>query len=990
MKDHTLIDGKKYWRSLNQFADTPEFKEVLEREFPEGASEMENAVTRRNFLSLMGASLALAGLSACRKPVEKIVPYVKAPEQMIPGVPKYFASTMPLGTANYGVVVESHDGRPTKIEGNEKHSSSMGKSNAFMQASILALYDPDRSQRPLHNGSEKDWADFVDFWQNTYQEYSANRGEGLAILCDSFSSPTQARLMNSFKNKYPAAVWATYSPVSQENIHAGISLATGSEFQPIYDIKKAEVIFSLDADFLLTEQENIKNAAGFAAGRRVISTKDDMNRLYMVESSYSLTGGMADHRLRLPNGQIPVVAALLAKELKNQGLSFSIADQISIQGNIEIDDIWITALAKDLIGKKGKGLVVAGARQPAIVHAIVFAINSALGNVGKTISYREMQGMQDSRIRELQTLLSQIGEGKINTLVILGGNPVYNTPADLNFADLMQQVETTIHLSPTIDETSQQATWHIPQSHYLESWGDGRAVDGTLSLIQPLIAPLYDSGSTIELLALLNDGTGSNAYDLTRETWQTLLSRNNFEKEWRQVLHDGVFQNSQSRTVVPGLKTASIGQFFSKNAIRANLPHMDNLEIVFQVSPAVYDGRFSNIGWLQELPDAVTKIAWDNAAVMSHKTASALGLKNEDLIVLNLQGRESAFPVWILPGQADYTVSVTLGYGRKAAGRIGTGVGFDAYTLRTTQSYHFDMGLTIRKTRDQYKLANVQDQGSMMGRPLVREATIDEYREDPEFAEEMVQHPPLVSLWDEHRYDTGYQWGMSIDLNACNGCNACAIACQSENNIPIIGKEQVSNGREMHWIRMDRYFSGDIEDPQMVYQPVACQHCEMAPCEQVCPVAATSHDSEGLNLMTYNRCIGTRYCSNNCPYKVRRFNFFNYTKDLPEVMKMAQNPDVTVRSRGVMEKCTYCVQRLSAAKIDAKSEDREVIDGEIQTACQQACPADAIQFGNINDPESKVSQLKNNNRKYEMLAELNIKPRTSYLAKLRNPNPDLS
>jgi molybdopterin-containing oxidoreductase family iron-sulfur binding subunit len=983
------IKSKEYWRSLDQLADTPEFRKILEKEFPEGAAEMKNPLTRRNFLSLMGASLALAGLSACRRPVEKIIPYVKAPERMIPGVPHYYATTMPLGTSAYGVVVESHEGRPTKIEGNEHHPSSQGKSNTWMQASVLDLYDPNRSQRPVSNGEERDWNDFVIFWRTLYAEYQKNKGLGLAILCDSFSSPSLSRMKDQFKKQFPTATWTCYAPVSQENVYQGISMASGLPYHPLYHFHQADVILSLDSDFLLTEKENIIHARGFADGRRINSVSDKMNRLYMVESSYSTTGAMADHRLRLPINQVPGFVFLLVDELKKRGVPVIGTDELNLEGEIIADRQWISAVSKDLITNRGKSLVVAGYRQPARVHALVYLINQALGNVGKSVTYRELTDLCESQLHDLLTLTDQMKDGAVKTLIMLGGNPAYNAPADLDFSNALAKVEHTIHLTPSMDETSRKVKWHIPQAHYLESWGDCRSSDGSLSLIQPLIAPLFDSHSMLELLFLINEGSEGIGHEITQQTWKEFLPGSDFDKKWRRVLHDGVLANSQLPTVQPQINKKSLVDHFKNNPIQANTPDENNLEIVFHTSPAIYDGRFANIGWLQELPDSVSKLTWDNAALISQQTANTVGLKNEDLIVLNLQGREMVIPVWILPGLADFSVSVMLGYGRTSAGRVGNGVGFDVYRLRTSQSINFDLGLTIRKTLDRYSLANTQDHSSMEGRPLVREATLAEYRQNPAFAEEMVDHPPLVSLWEEHPYEEGYQWGLTIDLNSCTGCNACTIACQSENNIPIIGKEQVRNGREMHWIRIDRYFSGDIDDPEMVHQPVACHHCEMAPCEQVCPVAATVHDEEGLNLMTYNRCIGTRYCSNNCPYKVRRFNFFNYTNKLPEIVKMVQNPDVTVRSRGVMEKCTYCLQRISAAKINSKNENRDIQDGEIQTACQQACPTNAIVFGNINDPESAVSRAKKNNRKYEMMAELNLKPRTSYLARLRNPNPEL-
>ena len=989
MRDVCKQKGKEYWRSLDQLADKPEFREMLEREFPEGASEMKNPLTRRNFLTLMGASIALAGLSACRRPVEKIVPYVKAPEQIIPGIPNYYATTMPLGTSAYGVVVESHEGRPTKIEGNTQHPASLGKSSSWMQASVLSLYDPDRSQQPVNKGVDKDWSDFVAFLKSIYQEYKSSGGEGLAVLTESYSSPSLARLKNKFKKTYSNSSWVSYSPLSVENVYQGLEFATGTSYHPNYQYGKAAVILSVDSDFLLTEPDAIINTKGFAAGRRVESTKDTINRLYVVETSYSTTGAMADHRLKLSGGQMSGFLLLLARELANQGLDLPIVNDLKFEGQAEIDSHWISAVAKDLIGNGGNCLVVAGNRQPAITHAVVFAINQALGNIDKSVFYRELKDIDESNLEAFAGLTRDMKAGKVKTLIMLGGNPVYNAPADLDFAKALEKVENSIHLSPAMDETSQKSSWHIPQSHFLESWGDATASDGTLSVIQPLIAPLYNSHSALEIVNLICTGSEKKSYDIVKETWKDILNPKDQNKMWRRVLHDGVLADSQLPRKHPLLNDRLMKEALGKNPIIVNLPKEEDLEINFHVSPAVHDGRFANNGWLQELPDTITKLTWDNAALVSHKTAQKLGVKNEDIIVLNMQGRELTIPVWILPGQADFCISISLGYGRSAAGRIGNQVGFNAYKLRTLTAYYFDVGLTVRKTSDQYTLASTQDHSSMEGRPLVREATIGDYRQHPEFAGEMVKHPPLVSLWEECPYDKGYQWGMSIDLNACTGCNACTIACQSENNVPIIGKEQVKNGREMHWIRIDRYFSGDLDNPEMVHQPVGCHHCEMAPCEQVCPVAATVHDEEGLNVMTYNRCVGTRYCSNNCPYKVRRFNFFNYSNEFPEVVKMVQNPDVTVRSRGVMEKCTYCVQRINAAKINARNENTTLADGDVRTACQQACPADAIVFGNIRDQKSAVSEAKQNNRRYEMLAELNLKPRTSYLARLRNPNPDL-
>lgn len=979
MKNKKQLNGKEYWRSLDQMADTTQFREFLHREFPENASELTSTVSRRKFLTLMGASMAFAGLASCRRPVEKIIPYVNAPENVVPGVPKYYATTMPFGLSAYGLLVESHEGRPTKIEGNELHPSTLGKSNILTQAAILGLYDPDRSNTLMQDGNSKTWDEFVSYWREERKMYIDKKGEGLAILSESFTSPTLYRLYSEFKRTYPKAKWYVYEPVSDENIYSGSKLATGKNYQPIYDYSKTKVILSLDSDFLMTESENITANKGFSAGRQLISEKDNINRLYVVENNFSITGAMADHRLRLPNSKIKDFCVVLLNEL---GIHMGKPDMS------KFDRKWIREVAADLKKNRGNSLVVAGKKQPPIVHAMIMAINERLGNVSKGIMYVELKDAVLPTTDSIRELKTSIRNKEVNTLLILGGNPVYNTPADIEFSNVLKKIEKTIHLSPYQDETSQSINWHLPLAHFLESWGDARSADGTASVIQPLIEPLFGGRGIAEVLNLVITGEHVRGYEIVRSTWKEILKSGDFEANWTKVLHDGLLADSQLQKQNPKISALQIELAISENRSEEKLS-ANNLEIVFRQSPAVYDGRFSNNGWLQEMPDPVTKLSWDNTARLSPNTAKELNLKNEDVIKVDYKGRNIDVPVWIMPGHADYSITLTLGYGRKSVGRIGNSVGYNAYKIRPVTNLDFGTGAIVTKTGKTYPLANTQDHGSMEGRPLVREAAIDEYRKHPEFAKEMVEHPPLESLWEEHSYDEGYQWGMTIDLNACSGCNACVIACQSENNIPIVGKEQVRNGREMHWIRLDRYFSGELSDPEMVYQPVACQHCENAPCEQVCPVAATVHDKEGLNVMAYNRCIGTRYCSNNCPYKVRRFNFFNYTNEYPEIIKMAQNPDVTVRSRGVMEKCTFCTQRINAAKITAKNNDEVVKDGGVITACQQSCPADAIVFGNVNDPESAVSKMKKLYRDYTMLGELNLKTRTTYLAKVRNPNPAL-
>jgi molybdopterin-containing oxidoreductase family iron-sulfur binding subunit len=990
---------RTYWRSLDELEGSADARSFREREFPEGASELPEGIGRRDMMMLLGASLSLAGLAGCRRPVEEIVPYVTAPEDIVPGIPRYFATTMPFRRSAYGVIVESHEGRPTKVEGNPSHPSTLGASSSIVQASIAGLYDPDRSQSVVLKGEKKSWADFVKAWGEIAAPHAEDEGAGLAILSESFSSPTLARLAAELRLTYPRLKWATYDAVSDENRLAGLRQATGRDVDLMLRFDRAAVILALDADPLLTDPEMVRHARGFAAGRRAGVAGADpaghaqsMNRLYAVEGVYSLTGAMADHRLRLESRQIGAFVAALAARLGAPGVP---GPGASVPG---IDARWIDAVAKDLLANRGRGLIVAGERQPAAVHAAVCALNTHLGNTGATVSYFETKDAAVSAVDSLETLAAAMKAGAVQTLVILGGNPVFSAPADLDFASALARVPHSIALGHTVDETSFKSEWHIPRAHYLESWGDARAVGGTLSVVQPLIAPLFDGHTPIEILGVMVAGMDRPGYDQVRETWQSILGDDGFDAKWNRVLHDGLLAGSELPEIVPAIAGEPL----------AGLPTSapgSGLEIVFLASPSVHDGRFANDGWLQELPDPLTKLTWDNPALISPRTAESLSLSRADVVRLDYAGRALELPVWILPGMADGVVAVTVGYGRTRAGRVGSGVGFDTFAIRGSKAPGFDSGVTLTRLGRKYALSATQDHGSMEGRPLVRESTFAEHQAAASAHGESAEggHGTAsalgvfpsdthhFSLWKEHTYDKGPQWGMTIDLNACIGCNACMTACQSENNVPVVGKVQVGKGREMHWLRVDRYFSGEPDaSPEMVFQPVPCMHCEDAPCEQVCPVAATVHDSQGLNVMVYNRCIGTRYCSNNCPYKVRRFNFFNYTKDTPEVLKLAMNPDVTVRARGVMEKCTYCTQRINRVKIDAKIAGREIEDGDVKTACQQACPASAIQFGDLRNASSAVVQSKADARNYALLDELNTRPRTTYLSKVRNLNPELA
>jgi MoCo/4Fe-4S cofactor protein with predicted Tat translocation signal len=971
--------SKSYWRSLGQLSDSPEFRSNLEREFPEGASELPEGITRREMIALLGASLSFAGLAGCRRPEEHIVPFVNAPEEIVPGVPRRYATTLTFGRSALGVVVESHEGRPTKIEGNELHPGTSGRSNVRMQASILDLYDPDRAQSVRHAEAPSTWGDLVTAWGALETAHLADGGASLALLTGSFSSPTRARLLASFRARFPRARTVAYEPVSDENVLQGVRAATGRDLVPVLHLDAARVILSLDADLLGTDPDNVRNIAGFAAGRRAVVEGAPMNRLWAVEAATTLTGAMADHRIPLSPRLVPSLLAALASRLGVAGGSPSALPVVP--------GPWLDALAKDLKDNRGAGLIVAGPEHPPAVHAAVLALNAALGNVGRTLSLHEPVDAALPSRAALAELTGAMKAGEVKTLVLLGVNPVYDAPAELDFGAALAKVETSIALSTHADETVRRAVWHVPLAHPLESWEDARDPQGTISVVQPLILPLFGGKSATELLALVGTGKDQGGRDLVRETWKPILGEADFERRFNRVLHDGLLAGSARPAVTPEVSAQRLAELTRANV--SNPPADVGIEVVFRPSAHLHDGRFANNGWLQELPDPITKLTWDNPALMSPATAERMGVGNEDLVRVSVGERSATLPAWIVPGQSDGTVVLTLGYGRSGVGRVADGAGCDVYPLRTSAASGWAGGASVVKAAGSSRQAPTQEHGSMEGRPLIREGTVEEYRRDPGFQKEASEVPELRSMWPERAYDSGHQWGMTIDLNACVGCNACVIACQSENNVPVVGKDQVRRGRQMHWIRVDRYFAGTPARPELVFQPVPCMQCENAPCEQVCPVAATVHDDEGLNVMVYNRCIGTRYCSNNCPYKVRRFNFFNFTKDTPEIVRLAQNPDVTVRSRGVMEKCTYCVQRINAAKLDARLASHELKDGDVKTACQQSCPASAIEFGDLRDAGSRVSKAKQDPRNYALLAELNTKPRTTYLAKVRNPHPDL-
>jgi MoCo/4Fe-4S cofactor protein with predicted Tat translocation signal len=1007
--------GPEYWQSLEQLAGTPEFKDFLDHEFPQGADDELDPTTRRHFLKIMGASFALAGLGACvKQPEEKIIPYVKAPEEFIPGRPIFFATAHLQGGYATGVLVESHMGRPTKVEGNPDHPASSGGTDQFAQASVLGLYDPDRSQTVIERGEISSWSSFLVALTRELDKQRPKRGAGIRILTETVTSPTLADQIRRIRTAYPGAKWHQYDPINRDATRLGARMALGRDAEAVYHFDQADVVVSLEADFIGAMPGNTRYSRDFIGRRKVAATGEGMSRLYVLESTPSLTGAMADHRLPIRSSEVEGFARALAGE-------FGVSAGASTVG--EQSTAWVRPIAEDLKAHRGRAVVVAGDTQPPFVHALAHRINEALGSVGTAVVYGAPAEAQPvDQTASLRELMADIDAGTVEVLIILGGNPVYNAPVDLNFRDRLSKVPFRVHNSLYDDETSRQCHWHVPATHYLEMWSDARAYDGTVTILQPLIAPLYGGKSHHEVLAPLTNESGRTSFELVRAFWQAQGLAGDFETNWQRALNDGVLagaprlprgavlpppggrlpvQPGDSLAAVPApADTSSVSPAdtmprrtpppLAPPPATPTDPTAGDLEIVFRPDPTVWDGCYANNGWLQELPKPLTKLTWDNAAFVSPATAERLALATGDRVELVFGGRSVKAPVMIMPGQADGSVAVTLGYGRERAGRIGTKVGFNAYALRTSDAQWFGNGLEVRKLGETYPLATTQHHFTVDGRDLVRTGTIEDLKKNPTLAPEGSHAAAAhASMFPDYKYD-GYAWGMAIDINACTGCSSCVMACVAENNIPIVGKEQVMRGREMHWLRVDTYFKGSIDNPSTAFQPIPCMQCETAPCEVVCPVNATVHSSEGLNDMVYNRCVGTRYCSNNCPYKVRRFNFLHFTENITETEALGKNPDVTVRSRGVMEKCTYCVQRINHARIDAKHEDRRVRDGEIETACQAACPTGAIVFGDINDKTSRVAQLKAEPRNYPLLPELNTNPRTTYLGRVRNPNTALT
>jgi MoCo/4Fe-4S cofactor protein with predicted Tat translocation signal len=1040
--------GPKYWRTLEELSGQEAFGDLLEREFPRQHSEWLDPVSRRDFMKLAGASMALAGLAGCtRQPLEQILPYVRQPEELVLGRPIFYATAMPFAGYGLPLLVETHEFRPTKIEGNPQHGCSLGATDLFAQASILNLYDPDRSTAIMERGEPRPWGEFLRPMRGRVGYHKGNQGAGLRFLTGAVSSPTLGSQMKAIQQIFPQAQWHRWEPAHRDGARSGSKLAFGGYYDPQYKFEAADRVVSLDADFLSGSwfPGFVRYARDFMSRRKLAGKELEMNRLYVAESSPTTTGAKADHRLPVRYSRVEKIARALAVQVGVTGVA---APELGPE-----EQKWVAAAAADLKQHRGKSVVVPGEFQTGTVNALAHAINASLGNVGQTVTYTDPVEIDPvENVQSIRELANDINAGKVETLVMIGGNPVYDAPADLDFRSALNRLltnalkqetaPTIIQLSLYNNETTEYCHWHVPEAHYLESWSDVRAHNGTASIIQPMILPLYDGKSAHEILAIFTDQPDTSGYDLLQSYWRSQHTGDDFEKWWRISIHDGYINNSAfpARPV-----TAKLGALPEPEVVRMLVSQGETVEVTFRPDPTIYDGRYMNNGWLQETPKPMSRTTWDNVAMISPAMAQRMGLMELDqykgdhqsdaqrILEIAVPGAGKVLaPCWPQPGHPDGAVTLFLGYGAQKTGRVGTdldtntGRGYSAYKVRATAGQYAAPG-TIKatvtevvgmengkeKTEERvkyYSIAVTQGHFSLYNERLgdvgreqslpVRVTTLEEFRKNPKFGRNPEEEPQDdnsgkrdESLYPNFRTSEGwnknYAWGMTIDLNSCVGCQACAVACQSENNLSIVGKEQVQRGREMQWIRIDAYYEGDAANPNVYFQPVPCMQCENAPCEPVCPVGATVHSTEGLNDMVYNRCVGTRYCSNNCPYKVRRFNFLLYADFQTPSLKMMRNPDVTVRSRGVMEKCTYCVQRINAARIASEKADSHIKDGDIITACQQVCPTGAITFGDINDPNSRVSILKAQDRNYSLLAELNTRPRTTYIAAVRNPNHEL-
>ncbi|MGF1508685.1 MAG: TAT-variant-translocated molybdopterin oxidoreductase [Myxococcota bacterium] len=957
-------DAPDQWSSLDQLAGSPEFDRWASAEFPAAWEEAKGSrLKRRGFLELMGASFGLAGLtSACvKQPEESIVTYVRQPEELVPGKPVHYASAFEREGYGTGVVVETHMFRPTHLAGNPNHPDSAGRTDPQTQASVLALWDPDRSRSVKRRGNNAVWSQFVNELGPKVTELSNRAGAGLRILAGGVSSPTLLNFVQEVLRKLPAAQVHHYQPCSRFSMYEGARQAFGEALEVRYDLSRARTVLSIDADFMGSMPGAIRHQHQLMGRRNDFERTEAWARLYVAEPTPTVGGASADHRMRVRSSACGALVGHIAAQLG-----------VDVRGARVFDDPFVEAAIQDLKQAGRFGAIIVGDDQPPEVHALALAANQKLGAIGSTVVLTQpVLARTDDPQASLRSLVSDMNAGAVDTLIVLDTNVVHSAPPDVDFTAALDKVDLRIHVGPYFDETAFFAHWHVPESHYLERWSDVRATDGTVSIIQPTISPLYPTRSRMDVLGLF---IGDDRSDLERvkSHWQGLLGQTGFDQIWQRALHDGVVDGTAFPARFPGL---------AKDRFEVAAP-LDGLELDFDPDPNIGDGRFANNGWLQELPRPLTKLVWDNAVLLSPATAADLGVEAFDQVEVQVGERSVKGGVWVLPGQADEVATVHLGFGRSRGGRVAEESGFDAYPIRASS---FVAG-SISATGEKVRLACTQDHFRMQGRSLVRSASLQTFERDPAFAQH-ADHVKLLTLYQPFEYK-GHKWGMTINLSSCTGCNSCIVACQSENNISVVGKQEALHGREMHWIRVDRYFTGSVDAPSISFQPVTCMMCENAPCETVCPVNATVHGPEGLNQMVYNRCVGTRYCSNNCPYKVRRFNFRLYSDFETESLKGQKNPDVTIRSRGVMEKCTYCVQRINRASIDARvKRDGELRTDEVRTACQDACPTGAIVFGDLNDENAQVAKNARQPVNYTLLKELNAVPRTTYMARVVNPSP---
>jgi molybdopterin-containing oxidoreductase family iron-sulfur binding subunit len=953
--------GRGYWRALDALSGEPDFQAAVAEEFP-AAFEGVTETGRRQVLKAMAASLGLAGLAACSdQPDEQALPYVRSPEYLIPDRPRHYATAV-AGIGGYAqpVLGVTHMGRPTKLEGLPEHPASQGGADAFTQAAVLGLYDPDRSQAPLRRGQPADWSAFDAAMVANAAVLDARQGEGLRILTGQQTSPTFARQLATIMTRWPKARWHVLEPVNDDLRLAAARQIYGQPLHLLPRLDQAEVVVSLDDDLLGPGPHQTRNARQWSQRRRAFQGGQGDSRLFVAEPTPSLTGAVAQDRLVAGHGRIGAICAALGARL---GLGVAPMDLTARE------QAWVAAAASALDAARGRALVSVGAHQPVPVQALGLQLNASLGAVGKPQRLLEPIALEPpDGARSFAVLAADMARGAVDTLLILDANPIYSGPIDSGFDPALARVRMTIHAGLTRDETARRCQWHAPIEHDLETWSDARAVDGAVSLIQPLVRPFYAVRSRHAVLETLQGRPQASGHDLVAATWRERWG-GDFDARWAQALRRGFIDGSVAAELTP--RATDVGAAIAPSPA-------DGLELIFRPDPCLWDGRFANNPWLQELPKPLNKVTWDNVLAVSPSLARELSLENGDGVRVTSGGHGVDAWVWVTPGQARRSVTAFLGYGRRLPGQVGDAHGYDAFALRNTVT-PWAAGVTLAKTGARQRLATTQPHQAMDGHDLVRSVSL---------AEGQAPKPPpkhkAISFYPAVKAD-GPQWGMSIDTDVCIGCNACVTACDAENNIAMVGKDLVAEGRAMHWMRIDHYFEGDPAAPTQAFQPVPCMHCEDAPCEMGCPVHATVHSPDGLNLQVYNRCIGTRTCSSYCPYKVRRFNWFDFTKDDPPEHQAQRNPNVTVRSRGVMEKCTYCIQRISDARIQAKIENRPIAEGEVKTACQQTCPTEAIVFGDVSNPQSAVSRRKALARDYSLLEDENTRPRTTYLARIK-PN----